>query len=412
VLQRARNHRKLRLATVCGLLITLACAGPRGSVPSAQPIPDVVPSFVESALEAWWCGGEATGEDIPTATLFVAPSGSDDDDGRSSGQALATLQAAVDRARAGDVVWIASGVYTSRTLINQSGTSDAPIVITAAPGACVVLDGATLSTREDERTGLLIVEDAAFVTLQGLTLRNSPGDGILVMDSHHIILDRIHTHDNSLSGITNSGGSANRFRRIVSHDNSDGRTGGDSDGISLASGQGHHMEQCIAYRNSDDGIDTWKSVDSVVERCVAFGNGALQGDGNGIKAGGGDQVVNTLVTQSISYSNRSSGYVDNTGVGVHFLRNTAFANGHTGFVAGTARLQQNLALHNQARDVWMGSPSVQTSGNSWDQDVTMPALMSLDANEAGFLQPVMESFEIAPGALQPGETIERLLGLP
>lgn len=76
----------------------------------------------------------------PLRTLYVAPNGSDANDGTAPARAVKTVQRAADLARAGDLVSIAAGVYRESVRVPVSGTAAQPIVFRGAAGA--VLDGA------------------------------------------------------------------------------------------------------------------------------------------------------------------------------------------------------------------------------------------------------------------------------
>lgn len=74
-------------------------------------------------------------------TLYVAPGGSDGNTGTDPAHPLATIQAAAQRAQAGDLVAIAPGVYREAVTVTASGTAAQPIVFRGS-GPGVVLDGA------------------------------------------------------------------------------------------------------------------------------------------------------------------------------------------------------------------------------------------------------------------------------
>jgi hypothetical protein len=76
----------------------------------------------------------------------VSPGGNDNNDGSASSP-LRTIQRGVELVNPGETVLIHSGVYrdTSRSdflRISKSGTTEAPIIVKAAPGQEVVIDGA------------------------------------------------------------------------------------------------------------------------------------------------------------------------------------------------------------------------------------------------------------------------------
>jgi uncharacterized protein (TIGR03437 family) len=75
------------------------------------------------------------------ASYFVAPSGSDASPG-TQGQPFATIQAAVNRLKPGDVLYVGGGEYHEAVTVNVSGTAAAPITIQAYPGECPILIGA------------------------------------------------------------------------------------------------------------------------------------------------------------------------------------------------------------------------------------------------------------------------------
>lgn len=75
------------------------------------------------------------------ASYYVSPSGSDASPG-TRGQPFATIQAAVNRLRAGDIVYVGGGEYHEAVSVGVSGTAAAPITIQAYPGECPILIGA------------------------------------------------------------------------------------------------------------------------------------------------------------------------------------------------------------------------------------------------------------------------------
>ena len=87
-------------------------------------------------------------------TLYVDrsnPSCSDNGSGTSS-QPFCTIGAAAQVVAAGQTVQVAAGTYTEDVTVRTSGTSSAPIVFTAAPGATVTVtgqdNGFTVSSQE------------------------------------------------------------------------------------------------------------------------------------------------------------------------------------------------------------------------------------------------------------------------
>jgi len=403
------------LVTLVSLLPVAACeplsetttsTPPSSTDERIDPLPGYpLPPAVVEAFHAWTClAGDAL--DAPPATLHVATEGADDQDGRTPERALATLQAAVDRSQPGDVIWLHEGVYEQATTVRRSGTESAPILLTAAPGACVTLQG----DRHDAPNGaareaVLTLDGVRHITVQNLTVRFSRSEGILILDGHDVTLDRLDLHDNTLSGLTTIGGSNHHYRRILAHHNDDDAGGGDSDGISISSGTGHHVEHVAAFANSDDGVDTWLSVGTTLDHVLAFDNGRAEGDGNGIKAGGRDAQVDTLVQRSIAFGNRTYGFTDNTGRGVTFRSNTAYGNGKEGFAILTSTLTGNLSFGNEGGAVWWGGTPTQNEENGWNLALDVTVLRSVDPVDPAFLM-LRDDASLPPvGALHDGHDL-------
>lgn len=348
------------------------------AAPAPAPLPGPRPTPIPGVGD-WVCPAAPL---VPghEPTLFVSTTGSDVNDGRSVDRPLRSLGAAAARVGPGDVVWVRGGVYGSNVEFTRSGTPEAPIVFESHPGECAVIDGTSASGYQ--RIAFASVRHMVF---RNFEVRNSPAEGIWLNGSSDVTIEHVRIHGSYYSGITNVGGSGNLFRYIVSHDNVDVANGGDADGISLSSGDGHRIDRCLVYANSDDGVDTWRSTNSVVENCVAFGNGRLGGDGNGFKAGGASETVNTVVRNSVAFDNRANGFDDNSGVNVRFDNNTSFRNGRYGFVAGDGTLRNNLAFGNAGSD-WAGAGYRNDEvTNSWNVGVGSSAVLSTVVDETTFL---------------------------
>lgn len=315
-------------------------------------------------------------------TLYVAVDGDDAADGRTPERAFATLGRAAEVARAGDVVWVRGGVYSADVAFRRSGRRGAPVVFESHPGECAVLDGTGLERMQRTR-----FESVRHVVFRNFVVRSSPSEGLFLGSSHDVVIANVRVHDAAASGILSLGGDRNLFSHVIVHDNVDPPGGGDADGISISSGDGNRIERCVAYRNSDDGVDTWLSTNTIVEHCVAFENGRLDGDGNGFKAGGRGAHVGTVVRRNVAFANRADGFDANSGRGVRFDHNTAFGNGRYGFVLADAIARNNLAVGNESGARPQGSAPREESGNSWNlgRPVDASVFASVDPAAADFL---------------------------
>lgn len=404
--------------TLAALLLAAVACAPGLASGSAWP------ASVAAPVGAWVCG-EAPLAPAYEPTLFVAAGGDDAADGHSVDTPFRTLQRAVDEAGPGDVVWVRGGVYGSDVEFRRSGEPGRPIVVESHPGECAVFDGTGL-----EPTQRIRLVGVRHVVLRNLEVRHSPSEGIFLMESHDVVISHVRTHHNAMSGILSMLGDRNLFAFVISHDNVDRPRGEDADGIGISSGDRNRVSHCVAYGNADDGVDTWRSTNTLIERCISFDNGRLQGDGNGFKLGGGNLTVHTVVRDSIAFNNRVDGFDFNSGRGVQLEHNTAFGNGRHGFVVSDGVLRNNLSVGNGARDRASIERNNVLAGNSWTIALGDEVLMSTEPGDASFLRLVPDSAAVRSGvpltqddlgrdnhvgALAPGETIAsawRLSGEP
>ena len=388
-----------------------------GSTPPPSPAPTPPPS---PSAANWICPSQPLSPAYQP-TYYVSTTGSDSNSGRTTSAPFRTLQRAANAVGPGDVVWIRGGVYSADVEFRHSGTASAPIVFESYPGECATLDGSGLSSTQRP-----LLNGVSYNVLRNLKVRNSAGEGILLSGGGHNLLTNLLTYDNHFSGITNLNSSNNVFQYIVSHDNYDAPGGGNADGMSISSGNANHVSHCVVYNNSDDGLDTWKSTNTLVERCASFHNGFQGGDGNGFKAGGNNLTVHTVVRDSVSFDNSAQGFDYNTGLDVRFDNDTAYANHGFGFIAAQGTLRNDLSIAN-SKGAFSGYGYGDTQvTNSWNLGITQPGFVTTDSSADAFLGLTSSSPAInagtdiglpysgaAPdlGALQYSQTIASLVGV-
>ncbi len=118
-------------------------------------------------------------------TYYVsATNGNNNNPGNESGKPLRTIQAAINKAQAGDSISVRGGTYSERLHIQKPGTSGSPLVIAAHEGEEAIIDGTGLAVPDD--AGLLVIQQSQDVTLSGLTIRNSAGRGVLISKSSRV----------------------------------------------------------------------------------------------------------------------------------------------------------------------------------------------------------------------------------
>ncbi|KAF1843178.1 polysaccharide lyase family 9 protein [Cucurbitaria berberidis CBS 394.84] len=338
---------------------------------------------------------------VLSVTIYVAPAGSDTAAGTLAAP-LKSIQVAVDKAAAGDIIYLRGGTYalTKNIQIKKSGTSAAPYTLSAYQSEVPVIDGEALpgtpapvggSIAGPDR-GILHVENANYWKFVGLELKNGPY-GVYATASSNNVFERLVTHDNYETGFQLQGASANnKILYLDSYGNRDPRKNGESaDGIGIkeGSGEGNIVKGARLWNNVDDGLDLWefKSRVTIVDS-ISWGNGVnrwnfpnFAGDGNGYKLGGGGAgekgPADHVVTNNIAFSNAAKGFTDNSQPGNFLIsRNTAWNNKDVGFNVkdAVATLSNNIAARNKAStknadQVTFAGPQ-KLSGNSWSGSAT------------------------------------------
>ncbi|TDZ36205.1 Pectate lyase L [Colletotrichum spinosum] len=338
---------------------------------------------------------------VLAADLYVAPAGSDSTAGTLAAP-LKSIQVAVDKAVAGDTIYLRKGTYSPTTNIKiaKSGTSAKPYTLTAYNDEEVIIDGEALpgtpaaldASLANADRGVLHIEKANYWKFYKLTIINGPY-GVYLRDGSNNYFERIVTHDNYETGFQMQGTlSNNQVIYLDSYRNRDPRKNGESaDGFACkeGSGTGNILKGARLWENVDDGLDLWEFKSPVtIMDTISWGNGVnrwgfsdFQGDGNGFKLGGGDAAdvgaANHVITNSIAFSNAAKGFTDNKQPGnFQFSRNTAWNNGEVGFQTITTKstLKSNIAASNSKTTAKSGQTSLvsgtSSSGNSWDGSAT------------------------------------------
>jgi hypothetical protein len=120
-------------------------------------------------------------------TYYVsAADGNNNNPGTQIAQSLRTIQAAINKAQAGDTIYVRNGVYAERLYIQKAGAADAPIKLAAHQGEQPIIDGTALNVPAD--SGLVVIQQSQDIVLIGLTLRNAVGRGLAIGRSSRIII--------------------------------------------------------------------------------------------------------------------------------------------------------------------------------------------------------------------------------
>ena len=139
-------------------------------------------------------------------TYSVTTGGSDANDG-SQAHPWRTIQHALNTAAGGSVIRVGPGTYNELVTIRHSGSAKGFTILTAAPGAKPIIDGAGLPI-PNGLNGLVTLNNVSFVQVSGFEIRNYTSAsaaldpiGILVEGAgSNIQLLNNHVHDIKTTG--------------------------------------------------------------------------------------------------------------------------------------------------------------------------------------------------------------------
>jgi len=127
------------------------------------------------------------------AQWYVDPTGNDSNTGTTPNAPFRTVQKAATVVNAGDVVLVASGVYTGGSAVlslNRGGTASAPVIFRSAVRWGAVLDGNNNVSSECIHFG------APNIRIEGFELRNCWHDAVEASASGlaNLVISRCHIH--------------------------------------------------------------------------------------------------------------------------------------------------------------------------------------------------------------------------
>ncbi len=180
-----------------------------------------------------------------------------------------SLSQAADTAAAGDTVYLREGVYRQRLEPHKAGTAQASVVFASFPGEKAVLDGAELSV--PPAGGLIDIRGVNNIEIRGITVQNSDGTGIWIMDCSNVLLYGNHTYNTYSSGIMVSEFSSRNISVVI-----------DSNDVELACNDG--AQECIS-------VSKCSSFAVINNHVHDGGPGTRGGEGIDIKYGSTDGIV-------------------------------------------------------------------------------------------------------------------------
>jgi len=141
---------------------------------------------------------------------FLATTGNDNACG-SITEPWRTIETAVNKLEAGDILYIRGGSYTLTEAVQfqKSGTAMRPIIYAAFENEIPVFDAASINFHKERDKYKFGVNHGAFflyqiehVELVGIHLKNSTGMGFAVRDANNIKIDRCHVENTFGPGIS------------------------------------------------------------------------------------------------------------------------------------------------------------------------------------------------------------------
>ncbi|HRU38265.1 MAG TPA: right-handed parallel beta-helix repeat-containing protein, partial [Candidatus Goldiibacteriota bacterium] len=264
---------------------------------------------------------------------YVAPPpvGNDGNSGLS-GAPWATLQYAVNRLAAGDVLTVEDGTYTGFYMDRIKGTAAQRITITARNRL-----GAVINAPPSGRTRNCEFLSCSYITFDGFEVTLAPAGGIV-----------FRTYEYEYTGVNCRD---NIVQYCHSHHNSVGDPTGSHDGIFTGFALNFTAQYNTVHDNGEHGIYVSNSADNpVVRGNVIYGNFNNGLHMNSDLTSGGDGIItNWLVEDNIIYDNGRTGInLDGDSNGV--CRNNLLYNNRAGIalyqIDGAQGACDNLIVNN------------------------------------------------------------------
>ena len=232
-------------------------------------------------------------------TLYVDGSNPACSDSGPGSQAtpLCTIVAGANVATAGQTVQVASGTYAGGVVVGHSGTSSAPITLTAAPGASVTITGGTVGIKASTKS---------WIVIDGFAVTQVSGYGVQVAaTSSNVVVRNVAVSGTTSSGILVSG-SSNVTVSAVSV------TGAGDQGVYVSSSSSNvTINGATVTQSTNNGIYAVSSNAVTVENSHASYSG---------------QPINGFARKGIYLNNTSNSYV---------LGSTADHNSDSGIFLGS-----------------------------------------------------------------------------
>ncbi|HPD18580.1 MAG TPA: right-handed parallel beta-helix repeat-containing protein, partial [Candidatus Goldiibacteriota bacterium] len=268
---------------------------------------------------------------IYAETYYVSMTGSNSDTG-IIGHPWQTLQYAVNRLSAGDILIVEDGTYTGFYMNSIKGNATQRITITARNRLGVIIN-----QPPEGRTRNVEFLSCSYVTFDGFEVTGAPGAGIAIRT-----VEYEYTGINCRDDI---------IQNCHSHHNSVGDPSGSHDGIFTGFALNVTIQYNVCNNNGEHGIYVSNSADNpVVRGNVVYGNYNNGIHMNSDLSSGGDGIINNwLVEENIIYDNGRTG-INLDGDSNGMCRNNLLYNNRAGIalyqIDGAQGASNNTVVNN------------------------------------------------------------------
>ncbi len=325
----------------------------------------------------------------------------------------ASIQPALEKARAGDIVQIREGVYVESLRVPDVGVEAAPLTIRAAPGARVVLDahGAEYGIRIAPGAGWVTVENLTVVRarsfgfyarpahdliVRGCTFARNGADGLYAREIDGMTVERCCFHHNRVNGASFRGVTGVTVSDCVSYLHPAAPGSSENFGIYVSGSEGGVFERNALFLNDKSGLRIVNSPKgNIVRDNVTYLNGFTGFDIN--SESHKHLYVNNLMIRNMCHGINVKGYsredrvLNNTIVGNRATAITVNNHAHNNLFRNNLLLGSPVGFSYDTRMGWDRRDSdynVFDCGRTISQLDTIEAAHALGLERHSLLQPV------------------------
>jgi parallel beta-helix repeat protein len=247
---------------------------------------------------------------VKAATYYVSPNGNNNNAGTKD-KPLASIQTAIDRAVAGDTIYLRGGVHKPENPLWMGNVGKANARITMKPyaGEKAIIDGEKIFNSNSDYPSILSI-GGGYIDIQGLEIRNSPSLGINLWRANNIRLlnNRVHNNQDTGIGIFESSdviANNNTVYRSSAFNQPRTIEGGWGSGIAAGKSTRITLNSNLVYENYGEGIACILSDDCRAANNVVYDNYSVEMYF--------DNATNSSFSKNFIYNTGNRGFFRNLG---------------------------------------------------------------------------------------------------